>query len=124
MKVDFRQLTRYMLIGGLAAACHYITAGALHYFGTPVIFGTPSGFLVGFLVSLIGHREITFKSSKSYSFIAPRMLLLALFGVMYNSVSSAALVSFGVNAYGAILFAVVTTPLVNYQIMRLWIFRI
>ncbi|MBI1236954.1 MAG: hypothetical protein GC188_09760 [Alphaproteobacteria bacterium] len=124
MKVDFQQLARYLLIGSLAAASHYVIAGTLHYFGTPVIIGTPSGFLVGFLISLIGHREITFKSRKSYSFIAPRMLLLAFFGVIYNSAASAALVNLGVNAYGAILFVVVTTPLVNYQIMRLWIFRI
>ena len=118
------RFVRYLIVGGTSAAAHFLTAWLLvHHFAVASHVAAAAGFGAGFVVSLYGHKLFTFRSTLPTVRIAPKMLALAAFGLIYNATLVGILVSWGFNADLAIFIGMLTTPIVNYAALRLWVFK-
>ena len=125
MVSETKKLIRYLIIGGLAAATHFSVAWlAIHARSGIAPFAAALGFSAGFSVSLVGHHSFTFKSNQKMHVVAPKMAVIAIFGISYNAILVQALLIIGIGTDLAILAGIATTPLANYILMRLWVFRV
>ena len=122
MRETVWRLVRYVFVGGTAAIAHFLAAALLIRLEVPIAIAGAVGFAVGFFVSLVGHRSFTFRSTRAFEEVTVRMALLAAMGAAYNAIASPLAAQAGLSEDVAIAVAVLTTPLLNYALMRFWIF--
>lgn len=123
MRETVLSLIRYGAVGASAALAHFLVAAGLSRLGVLLGAAGAAGFVVGFIISVLGHRNFTFRSNQALSAVTLRMAGLAGVGLAYNAVAAPLAAQAGLPSDLAIATAVATTPLINYAAMRFWVFR-
>ena len=116
------RITRFGLVGGAATLIHLLVAGALLGFftGLSPFIANIVAFLMAFLVSLHGHRHITFKQQGS----GVKFFVVALSGFALNNFLLASMLAVTpLPDFVALTISTLAVPIVSYLAARLWAFR-
>lgn len=120
-----RTVGPFLLVGATAAAVHQgavmvmVESGLL----TPAIANFP-GFATAWLVSYLGHRHLTFRSSRPHREAAPRFLVVALLAFAANQTLFVALLNLTSLHYAVALFlTLVVVAIGTYVLSARWAFR-
>jgi len=116
-----RQVTAFLVVGGLSAAVDAGVFFALVFFGVPPVIASSLSFLSAFVINYRGNRDVVFRAKQGRGIFVRYCLLVAV-----NLGLSAAGVAFGIwiglsAALSKILTMVVVAG-VNFIAMRLWVF--
>ncbi len=117
-------LTRFASVGAVVTAVHLAVALALVVWGGwPAQGANLMAFTLAFMLSLIGHYRVTFRSHRSYGPTFIRFVVSA--GVAY---ASSATLLWGLEAYTSldaairVVLAAGVIPLITYGAGRWWVF--
>lgn len=123
MKQSSHPFVRFLMVGGLATALHYvILIGLVQWGGLGATLSSSLGFAVSALVNYLLNRRFTFKSDASHAAALPRFATIALTGLVLNAAVMASLVQLHVPYLLAQAVATATTVLWNYALNRRWTF--
>ena len=116
---------RFILIGGAATLVHALMLGLLvEGAGLEPTPANLLAFISAFLVSYVGHKQVTFRSSAPHTQALPRFLLAALAGLFVNVALFAVFADmFGVHYWIVFALVIVTAPFVVYVVSRDYAFQ-
>lgn len=117
------QIVRYVMVGLAAAAAQFGTTMALATLGAGPGLAGALGYSAGFVISLLGQRKFTFRSSAAIVPSAVRMAVLAAVLIFMNFSMMRLLTSGGVEVWIASLFCIGLAPVLGFAVMRFWIFK-
>ncbi len=121
-----RSVSWFVIIGGLAAAVHYVVAVVLEVgaIASPA-WANVLGFLCAFPVSYIGHRKFSFSTQKTLHQQAfPKFLMVAMGGFMANQILLLTLMKISVLPFWLVLALVMVVVAVStYLLSRYWAFK-
>lgn len=114
---------RFGLVGLSATAAYAILGLALvSGLGLAPLYGNSVAFALSFVVSYLGHRRWTFRSSKGHSRSLPRFALVQGLGLALNSGIIWLAMKAGTGYPMAMLLAIVACPALVYLLCRIWVF--
>lgn len=114
----------FLFVGGTAAAVHQMTVIGIVESGllTPAWANLPA-FMVAWIVSYLGHRTFTFRSTRPHREAAPRFLAISILAFLVNQAFFVVLLRFSSLHYAVALFMVlVTVAVLTYVLSRYWAF--
>lgn len=121
-----KQLTRFGIVGLIAAAVHFSILIFLVEIGhiKPLVANF-FAFIFSFQVSYWGHRSFTFRGTRVRHRVAfPRLLLVGSSGFFANEgLFYVLLTMFGMPYMLAQFFVLTILPLANFTLGKLWVFR-
>jgi putative flippase GtrA len=125
-----RSLVAFAAVGAVAALVHLGVATALLTLVlsgpgvTPALIANAAAFVVAFLVSYSGQRNLTFRSSRSHTQSLPRYFLVAVSGLGVNEVVVAiGIRALGMPAVAAIALGIVCAAALTFVASRIWVFQ-
>lgn len=122
--ISTSSLGRFLLVGGLATAVHYLITALLHGLaGWPMVLASAIGFTVSAIGNYALNARFTFRSERSHRSAFPRFALTAGAGLLINSLLLTALLGLGLHAVLAQLMTTLGTLIWNYVINALWTFK-
>lgn len=121
-----KQPARFLIIG-LGATLLYALLAAVFSMGETPLMRPASGsvlsYVIAALFSYAGHKYFTFASSGAHRFEAPRFFVLTLLGLAVSFLLPAVLSGIlGLQAQIPIVLTCIVVPLVNYVVLRHWVF--
>lgn len=121
-----KQPARFLIIG-LGATLLYALLAAVFSMGETPLMRPASGsvlsYVIAALYSYAGHKYFTFASSGAHRFEAPRFFVLTLLGLAVSFLLPAVLSGIlGLQAQIPIVLTCLVIPLVNYVMLRHWVF--
>tara|TARA_A100001037_G_scaffold131137_2_gene118894 strand:- start:37866 stop:38246 length:381 start_codon:yes stop_codon:yes gene_type:complete len=120
-----RRVAPFLLVGCCAALVHQLVVIALVESGllSPQVANVP-GFGAAWVVSYLGHRNLTFRSDAPHWQAAPRFLAVSIFSFATNQSLFMALLNFaGVQYIVALLITQVVVAVGTYVLSAVWAFR-
>ncbi len=120
-----RELNVFVLVGGAATGCHYLTAlGANHLLRLEPFWATFVGYACSVGVSYFGNAVFTFRRPALHGPQFVRFAAISLAGLAINQ----ALVFVGAHIFGwpfwlALVPVVVIVPASTFALAKLWAFR-
>ncbi|MEW6562305.1 MAG: GtrA family protein [Pseudomonadota bacterium] len=119
-----RQLTRYLIAGGLGTLTHLaVLALCVEVFGWSPVAGAVAGFLGALSVSYVLNHHWAFESRRSHIGSFWRYTLVSLGGLALNTAMMAGLVHYLHWWYfTAQLSVIFVVPLINFVLNRYWTF--
>ena len=116
-------VSRFAVIGGMATALYAVVALGLSFGGLRVTLASFAAYLTAALFSYAGHKYFTFVSDGAHRFEAPRFILLTVLGLAVSLILPAVLSGMlGLPAQVPIVATCILIPLVNYVVLRHWVF--
>ncbi len=124
MLKTFWQMVRYGIVGATATAFDY----AAYFFftralGWSVGWANPVAYCIGNVVSFLGHRSITFRSSGAVTAEYGKFIVVTVLGLGLSQLVVVGLVALSVNDLIAKAASVLVSGLFNYLLNRFWTFR-
>ncbi|TPJ74363.1 GtrA family protein [Mesorhizobium sp. B2-7-1] len=119
-----RRLLRF-LATGIGATLLYALLAAAFSAATPMkpALGSVLAYALAAIFSYAGHKYFTFVSSGAHRFEAPRFAVLTLIGLATSFALPAALSDgLGLPAQIPIALTCLLVPLVNFVVLRHWVF--
>jgi putative flippase GtrA len=115
---------RFVVVGATAAAVHQlVVAGAVELAGLSPGWANLPGFMVAWVVSYLGQRRYTFRSSLPHRHAAPRFLLVSSLSFVANQGLFLLLLLVPWLHYAVALFVTQLVVAVGtYTAVRLWAF--
>ncbi|TIW20916.1 MAG: GtrA family protein [Mesorhizobium sp.] len=115
------------LVTGLGATLLYALMAAVFSAGAPVLMNPASGSVLAYALAAVfsyaGHKYFTFASGGAHRFEAPRFVILTLLGLAMSFALPAILSDrLGLPAQIPIALTCILVPLVNYAVLRHWVF--
>ena len=87
MRNVFNQFLRFTGVGGIGTFTHYVTLIILvQIIGIPPVPSSVAGFIVGALVNYYLNYRFTFRSKKNHREAIIKFFVIALMGLMLNTV--------------------------------------
>ena len=119
-----RQFTRFLLVGGLATACHYLILVVLVQTGlTQPLTASNTGFALSAVLNYLLNRRFTFASQRPHREAAPRFALVAATGLAINAGLFWLVHNLGGQNYLlAQVAATIGTICWNFALNRIWTF--
>ncbi|MER8499629.1 GtrA family protein [Mesorhizobium sp. M0208] len=117
---------RFLIIG-LGATLLYALLAAVFSMGDAVSMRPASASVLAYAIAAVfsyaGHKYFTFVSSGAHRFEAPRFFVLTLLGLAVSFLLPAVLSGIlGLQAQIPIVLTCLVIPLVNYVMLRHWVF--
>lgn len=107
----------------MATGLYAAVALCLSFCGLRVTLASFAAYLTAALFSYAGHKYFTFVSEGAHLFEAPRFILLTLVGLAVSLLLPALLSGLlGLPAQVPIVATCILIPLVNYVVLRHWVF--
>jgi putative flippase GtrA len=118
------QLLRFVGVGGLATALHYLILVALvNSAGLDATLASSAGYALSTMFNYALNRHLTFRSRRSHGSALPRFLLLAIVGLAINTATVWLLVQqFALHYLVAQIVATALTLCWNFIAARYWAF--
>lgn len=123
------QLTRFGVIGSLAALCHVSVAVAANMAlqragaASPEMTANLIGFCTATLVSYFGHARLTFAVTPDHGRHLPRFVAVALAGLATSSLITHVVCTELRGQFAVAMVAVIcSVPALSFLLMRLWAF--
>lgn len=119
------ELTKFGFVGCLAYSVHIISSIFVHEsVGLDGATSAAAGVVFSALASYFGHKYITFQSSSSHHVSGPRFVSSILNGVVTSYIGGFLLIDYlGIAAHVAVPMVAALVILINYFLMKFWIFR-
>ncbi|MDO5769397.1 MAG: GtrA family protein [Psychrobacter sp.] len=130
------QLIKFLIMGGLAALVHFLVLySAVSFFAITPIWANVIAFLIAFVVSFIGHLNVTFKTlndqsgpNSEPSTIMPRLLkwfASSVAGFAINQSLFVLGISWLGDQYYLIVWFIVTAivTVLSFLLGKLWAFK-
>ena len=120
-----RELVVFVMVGGAATGCHYLTALAAHQlFGLAPFWATFVGYVCSVGVSYLGNAVFTFRRPALHGPQFARFATISLAGLAINQ----AIVFVGVQLlhwpfWMALVPVVVIVPASTFTLAKLWAFK-
>lgn len=121
-----KQISRFGIIGAIAAAVHFISVVAVvQYFNISPLIANIIAFLIAFNVSYFGHRYWTFDSGVNESQAMMRkFFIVAVFSFGLNQFLFYVLLKFAHIYYPLALFVVLmAVPPLTFVLSKTWAFK-
>jgi putative flippase GtrA len=120
-----RTIAPFVVVGATAAALHQLTVVIMVEFGPlQPASANVAGFAGAWLVSYLGHRTLTFRSTRPHREAAPRFLAVALLAFAANQTLFVTLLRVTSLHYTVSLFVTLLTVAVGtYLLSARWAFR-
>ncbi len=117
---------RFLIIG-LGATLIYAVLAALLSTGETALMRPAAGSVLSYAIAAVfsyaGHKYFTFVSHGAHRFEAPRFVLLSLVGLAISLLLPVVLSGLlGLSALVPILATCILIPIVNYVVLRYWVF--
>lgn len=122
----FFQLTRYGIVGVVAASVHFAVVVLLVEFAKmqPLVANL-FAFLVSFQVSYWGHRSWTFKGTeKSHREAFSKLLFINVINMMANEGLFYTFLTFGLPYKFALLLVLTILPPITFVLGKFWVFQV
>ena len=119
------RLSRFAIIGAMSTLIYALVALFLSngYHVFPVTEASLAAYVFAALFSYAGHKYFTFVSHGSHSFEGPRFVVLTLLGLALSFVLPTVLSGImSLPAQVPIALTCVLVPVVNYMLLRHWVF--
>lgn len=119
------ELVSFGFVGGLATLSYLVFFLLFkHWLNWPLAWLSVMAYGVGLIISYFGQSRLTFKNVNDGKKEVSRFLLSALLGVLL----SVAFMDYGVETgliplWGGLLSICVLIPLLNFFLMKLWVFE-
>ncbi|NUS22351.1 MAG: GtrA family protein [Mesorhizobium sp.] len=113
------------LVTGIGATLLYALLGAAFSAGTPMspALGSVLAYALAAIFSYAGHKYFTFASNGAHRFEVPRFAVLTLVGLATSFALPAVLSEWlGLPVRVPIVLTCLLVPLVNYVVLRHWVF--
>ena len=125
MRNVFNQFLRFTGVGAIGTFAHYVILIILvQIIGIPPVPSSVTGFVVGALVNYHLNYRFTFRSKKNHSETLIKFLVIALVGLMLNTLIMAmATVILLMNYFLAQMIATGIVLIWNFTGNRLWTFK-
>lgn len=124
MNKNLIQLVVYIIVGVTATAVDYSFFVVLtRVFNTAALWANPFAYIAGNIVSFLGHRKVTFRSSNRPLFEYARFVTVTVVGLSISQFVLAGLLEMGVYDLVAKVVAVLVSGTFNYTVNRFWTFR-
>ena len=121
LKTELRTAGRYGLVGLVATLVHLLVAQAVLYFGTEPFSSNLMGFLVAFVIGLLGHYLFTFGRVGSLGRAFMRYGLIAVTGFLTNNLVLITLVARDwIRDDVALAVAILIIPAGTFLASRFW----
>ncbi|RWX68797.1 GtrA family protein [Mesorhizobium sp. M4B.F.Ca.ET.089.01.1.1] len=123
------RISRFAVIGGASTLVYAVCALALSRGGTgtamlPATAASVVAYAIAGLFSYAGHKYFTFMSAGAHAFELPRFALLNAMGLATAIALPVVLTErLGMPAAIPIVLTCIVVPLVNYIVLRRWVFR-
>lgn len=122
--LSLSSLSRFLLVGGVATAIHYLIAAVLHGLANwPMVHASGVGFVVSALANYALNARFTFRSARSHRSAFPRFAATAAAGLLINTLLLGALLALGLHAVLAQPLTTLGTLIWNYVVNALWTFK-
>jgi putative flippase GtrA len=123
-----RRISRFALVGIgstlIYALCAFFLSRGQGSAILPATSASVAAYAIAALFSYTGHKYFTFVSSGDHAMELPRFLLLTASGLAVAFVLPGLLTQMlGIPASIPILLTCVAVPVVNYVVLRRWVFR-
>ncbi len=122
----YRRLSRFALIGIASTLIYAICAfllSALPGSALPAAPASVVAYIIAAFFSYAGHKYVTFVSSGSHGFEAPRFILLTALGLGFSWLLPLILVNgLGTRPVLSIAVICVVVPAFNYFVLDRWVF--
>lgn len=117
------ELLRFGTVG-IAATLLYIVLSSIFIFAdiAPVIASAAS-YIICMFASYLGHRFLTFRSTHAPSKEFGKFVVVTLAGLLTSTCVMAATICLGFDASLGVLAVVVSIPIVNFVIFKVWVFN-
>lgn len=121
-----QRLIRFLMTG-VGATLLYALLAAMFSAGRPIMMDPVAGSVIAYAVasafSYAGHKYFTFSSGGAHRFEAPRFVVLTLLGLAISFAFPAILSGkLGLPAQIPIVLTCLFVPVVNYVVLRHWVF--
>lgn len=116
------EMARYFTVGATASFVDYAVYYFLVYDGLSALAANPLSYLVGNVVSFIGHHSITFRSKGSPTREYIRFCAVTFTGLLVSQAAIWVFIKFSDDLY-AKAAAILVSGLFNYLMNRYWTFR-
>lgn len=122
--VSLGRFGRFLLVGGVATAVHYVTAlMLLRLAGWPAVQASAAGFIVGALANYALNARYTFGLRGDHARHLPRFAAVASIGWLLNAGGMWVLLQVGVHPYVAQPIVTILVLFFNFLLNALWAMR-
>ncbi len=122
--VSLGRFGRFLLVGGVATAVHYLTAFLLlRAAGWPAVSASAAGFIVGAFANYLLNARFTFGLRGHHGRHLPRFAAVASLGWLLNAGGMALLLHLGLHPYLAQPMVTVLVLFFNFLLNALWAMR-
>lgn len=120
-----REFTSFLIVGGVATACHYALMILLvEGFGVSVLIASAAGALFGAIVSYRLNRTLTFRSHRKHRIAVPRFFTIAGLSLAANTLFMALFTGpMGLNYVFAQIITTLFLILLTFLGNKFWTFR-
>ncbi len=122
--VSLSRFGRFLLVGGVATAVHYLTALLLlRLAGWPAVQASATGFVVGALANYALNARFTFGLRGGHARHLPRFAAVASVGWLLNAAGMWGLLHLGAHPYVAQPIVTILVLFFNFLLNALWAMR-
>ena len=115
-------LSRFSTVGILATATYFFAANVAISAGINAVASSVVGYLAGMVVSFLGQGGFTFGVREPSVRHVVRFSILSAVGLVISWVSIEAAFVFGVDPRWGILATSLSVPVLNFIVMKNWVF--
>ncbi len=124
--IEFNTQVMRFLFVGITSTLVYLTVtnSMMFYRLLPTIPASILGYLLGISVSYYGQKNFTFNCSENKNQFIVRFIALSIFGIVANSTIIHLLINYiDINKYISTFFSAATVAIINYFILKMWVFK-
>ncbi|ALV07662.1 GtrA family protein [Roseateles depolymerans] len=122
--VSLGRFGRFLLVGGVATAVHYVTAFLLlRLAGWPAVQASATGFVVGAMANYALNARYTFGLRGQHAHHLPRFAVVAGMGWLLNAAGMWGLLRAGLHPYVAQPVVTILVLFFNFLLNALWAMR-
>ena len=118
-------ICRFIIVGGLATAVHFVTALSLHHFiALAPLWANFAAFCVAFCVTYIGNYFWSFESSANHLSASLKSLAVSVTGLCVSQLIVWVLTEKAQCPFYLTLFAaLLIVPFITFSLNRYWVFK-
>jgi len=115
-----KSIVRYFFIGGINTMLSFLSFSVLYYVGFHYILAAFLNLVIGVSISYYNHRRFTFKKNFDY---LEKFVPICLVYFFLNSILLKISDDAGFNIYLAYLLILLPTSIINYFVLKLFVFK-
>lgn len=117
------ELLRFGFVGIAATLLYVVLSAIFIYANIAPVIASAASYIICMFASYLGHRFLTFRSTHSSSKEFGKFAVVTFAGLLTSTCVMAATLRLGLDASLGVLAVVVSIPIVNFVIFKVWVFN-